>query len=114
MSWISAGYCDGCYDSYCDGCYDSHYDSYCNGRYNGQDGCCDGCCDCGYDSTTKARPKGSKDKELRKRRQKATGVILRPLAAKKASMPTVHSFKGFMIAQMIFHLRVKIGEIAPT
>jgi len=57
MSWISAaGYCDACYDSYCDGCYDSHYDSYCNGRYNGQDGCCDGCCDCGYDSTTKARP----------------------------------------------------------
>jgi hypothetical protein len=33
MSWISAGYCDGCYDSYCDGC-----------------------CDCSYDSTTKARP----------------------------------------------------------
>ena len=56
MSWISASYCDGCYDSYCDGCYDSHYDSYCNSRYSGQDGCCDGCCDCSYDSTTKARP----------------------------------------------------------
>jgi hypothetical protein len=47
-SWVSAGYCDSCYDS--------HYDSYCNGRYNGQDDCCDGCCDCSYDSTTKARP----------------------------------------------------------
>ncbi|KAN0079684.1 hypothetical protein V8E54_004898 [Elaphomyces granulatus] len=50
----------------------------------------------------RGRPKGSKDKEPRKRRQKATGggVILRPLAAKKSSMPTVHRFKGFMIAQM--------------
>jgi hypothetical protein len=52
MSWISASYCDGCYDSYCDGCYDSHYDSYCNSRYSGQAGCCDG----SYDSTTKAKP----------------------------------------------------------
>src|SRR6267378_7176783 len=104
MSWISAGYCDGCYDSYCDGCYDSHYDSYCSGRYNGQDGCCDGCCDCSYDSTTKARPP-----EWLKVHTKSSGrggrrlllvVILWPLAAKKASMPTVHSFKGFMIAQM--------------
>ena len=56
MSWILAGYCDGCYhchyDSYCDGRYNGHYDSYCDGRYNGQDSCCD----CSYDPTTKARP----------------------------------------------------------
>ncbi|KAN0067977.1 hypothetical protein V8E54_013905 [Elaphomyces granulatus] len=38
-----------------------------------QDGCCDGCCDCSYDSRKRGRPKGSRDKELRKRRQKATG-----------------------------------------
>jgi len=44
MSWILAGYCDGYY--HC------HYDSYCDGRYNGQDGCCH----CSYDPTTKARP----------------------------------------------------------
>src|SRR5467141_813335 len=104
MSWISASYCDGCYDSYCDGCYDSHYDSYCNSRYSGQDGCCDGCCDCSYDSTTKASLA-----TRRAQRTKSSGrggrrllvvVILGPLAAKKASMPTVHRFKGFMIAQI--------------
>ena len=45
--------------------YHCHYDSYCDGRYNGQDGCCD----CSYDPTTKTRP----PEELKKRRQKATG-----------------------------------------
>jgi len=47
----------------------------------------------------RGRPKGSKDKELRGRRLLVV-VILRPLATKKASMPTVHSFQGFKIAQM--------------
>src|SRR5712664_24505 len=102
MSWISASYCDGCYDSYCDGCYDSHYDSYCNSRYNGQDGCCDGCCDCSYDSTTKSKPpEGLKGQSSgRGGRRLLVVVILRPLATKKASMPTIHSFKGFRIVQM--------------
>ena len=45
-------------------------------------------------------------------------VILRLLATKKASMPTVHGFGGFRIAQIhrlryfIYGWRVKIGEIA--
>jgi hypothetical protein len=47
----------------------------------------------------RGRPKGSKGKELRGRRLLVV-VILRPLATKKASMPTVHSFQGFKIAQM--------------
>jgi hypothetical protein len=47
-------------------------------------------------------------------------VILQPLATRKASMPTVHNFKGFRIAQVhrlwyfIYGWRVKIGEIART
>ncbi|KAN0085425.1 hypothetical protein V8E54_001892 [Elaphomyces granulatus] len=74
-----------------------HYDSDCNGRYNGQDSCCDGrcdgCCGCSYDLTTKARPPEGL-KRQRPREEEAEGrrllvvVILRPLATKKASMPT--------------------------
>jgi hypothetical protein len=58
----------------------------------------------------RGRPNGSKDKELRKRRQKATGGgDTTELATKKASMPTVqaskalesHKYIGFDISSMV-------------
>jgi len=58
----------------------------------------------------RGRPKGSKDKGLRKRRQKATGGgDTTELATKKASMPTVQASKalgslkyiGFDISSMV-------------
>jgi hypothetical protein len=139
-SWISAGYCDGCYDSYCDGCYDSHYDSYCDDRYRitaravaamaaataatTQPRRFDGMviqATCMWEirflrqvsavchpktwplsskensipMRKRGRPKGLKDKELRKRGQKATGGgDTTELATKKASMPTVQASKA--------------------
>ncbi|KAN0086929.1 hypothetical protein V8E54_000617 [Elaphomyces granulatus] len=79
--------------------YDSHYDSYCNGRYNLLR----------RPLRLQLRLNHESEAARRAQRTKSSGrggrrllvvVILWPLTTKKASMPTVHGFKGFRIAQM--------------
>ncbi|KAN0080760.1 hypothetical protein V8E54_003964 [Elaphomyces granulatus] len=53
-----------------------------------------------HESEAARRAQRTKSSGRGGRRLLVVVVILRQLAAKKASMPTVHRFKGFMIAQM--------------